>query len=225
MSTTHFKTIIPVVLSCFALLAGCGNSDSPLGADSSQQITQGADGITYMTFSPEALTRVGKIATIPAEGRTVSKTFRPDRTASMKVEDLNRRGVRDDLEVTFTVRAGELSEATTITMTVYGNNLSDLVLAFEPHGLVFNDPAQLDVKIGAKRVDRSLLDLEALIFPFSGIEGYHDHDGDVQDAPITVKTYLRTLLGDVQTPSLLLYDYAVISVEVPGFSRYGMRRR
>lgn len=212
-------------LSILALVAGCGEV-SPT-APESPTLTQAPDGTTYLTFSAQALEQVeraGKLATIPADGKTVSKTFYPDKTSSMKIQDLNGWGYKDDLEVEFTVRAGELAEPTTITMTVYGNKLSDLVLAFQPGGLVFIHPAQLMVRIGAQRVDRSLLDLQALLLPFADLEAYHDHDGTVEEARITsVMTYIY-LLTEIETLNLLLYDYARIYVEVPGFSRYGLSK-
>lgn len=210
--------------SVLALICGCGEGRAPLAPESTL-LGQEHSGIVYLTFSPQALERAGKIATIPAEGKTTSKVFYPDKTASMKIQDLNGSGTRDDLEVEFTVAAGDLSKRTTITMTVYGNKLSDLVLAFEPDGLVFNKSAKLAVKIGAQRVDRSLLDLQALLLPFSDVEAYHDHDGSVESATITsVKTYIYAiLLGEVEMLPPL-YDYARIKVDVPGFSRYGLSK-
>lgn len=224
LTPLHYKTLAPFAFSCLLIFAGCGSDSGPLSSNPGT-LSQTADGTTYLTFSPEALARVGKIAAIPAEGRTVSRTFSPGQTASMQIVDRERRGVRDDLEIRFTVHAGDLSESTTITMTAYGNTLSDLVLAFEPHGLVFNSPARIDLKIGAERVDRSLLDLQALLLPFGDVEAYHDHDGDVETAHIvSVRTFIRVLFKDVETFNLLLFDYAQIAVDVPGFSRYGLRR-
>lgn len=226
MVSRHHSFALPSVLAflitgVLALTTGCGEGKAPLAPESTT-LDQASNGVTYLTFSPEALERVGKIATIPAAGKTTSKTFYPDQTASMKIQDLNGSGTRDDLEVEFTVAAGDLSKRKTITMTVYGNKLSDLVLAFEPDGLVFNHPAQLSVKIGVERVDRSLLDLEALLLPFADLQAYHDHDGTVDNAVITsVKTYTYLpLLGETETQPL--YDYARINVDVPGFSRYGL---
>ena len=205
-----------------ALTTGCGEGKAPLAPESAS-LDQAPGGVVYLTFSPQALERVGKVATIPASGKTTSKTFYPNQTSSMKIQDLNGAGTRDDLEVQFTVPAGALNQSTTITMTVYGNKLSDLVLAFEPNGLVFNQLAQLEVKIGAQRVDRSLLDLQALLLPFADLQAYHDHDGSVDSATITsVKTYIMLLGIEVETHDLLLYDYARIKVAVPGFSRYGL---
>lgn len=213
---------IVLLSSILALFGGCGEGKTPL-APQSAALDQAPSGVTYLTFSPEALARVGKIASIPAAGKTTSKVFYPNQTASMKVQDLNGSGTRDDLEVEFTVKAGDLAKTTKITMTVYGNKLSDLVLAFEPDGLVFNHPAQLAVKIGYERIDRSLLDLQALLLPFASLQAYHDHDGTVDKAVITsVKTYtVLPLLGETETPPPL-YDYARINVDVPGFSRYGL---
>lgn len=214
---------LAISLACIlALVSGCGEGKVPLAPESAS-LEQTPGGTVYLTFSPQALERAGKIATIPEAGKTVSKTFYPDKTASMKIQELNGPGTRDDLEVEFTVKAGGLDQATTITMTVYGNKLSDLVLAFEPDGLVFNQPAKLAVKIGAERIDRSLLDLQALLLPFADLQAYHDHDGTVDSAIITsVKTYLYVLLlGEVESQPPL-YDYARIKVDVPGFSRYGL---
>jgi hypothetical protein len=207
-----------------ALASGCGEGKAPLSPESTS-LTQAPDGIIYLSFSPQALARLGKVAAIPEGGKTTSRLFYPDQTSSMKVQDLEGAGTRDDLEIEFRVPAGALNRPTKITMTVYGNKLSDLVLAFEPDGLVFNKPAQLKLKIGAERIDRSLLDLETLLLPFADLQAYHEHDGSVENAAITsVKTYIYALLlGEVESPLPLgVYDYARIEVSVPGFSRYGL---
>lgn len=223
MSTPAHRLLTAGLLALGALVAGCSTGNSPVAPAAGD--APAAAGPVYLALTPEGLRPVGKPAAIPEEGLSVSRTFWPGKSGSMLVQDLQGSGVRDDLRVEFRVGAGDLSEATTIAMTVYGNTLSDLVLAFEPAGLVFSDPAQIRVTIGARRVDRSLLDLVGLVLPFSGLEADHTHDGETDSARITsVRTFIKLLFATVETFDLLLYDYAVICVEVPGFSRYGLRQ-
>lgn len=229
MLTRFLRCSTPWALAVVAFsLAGCG-SDSPMSSTTQSEPA----GVAYLAFDPAAVDRVAapvqsaaKSLAIPDEGLTVSRLFRPRRAGSMHVADLEGRGVRDDLVVTFGVGRRGLSQAARITMTAFGNKLSELVLAFEPHGLVFDNPATITVKIGAERVDRSLLDLQGLVFPFADVAADHEHDDTVEAARvISVRTFVRLpLLGDVETYDLLLYDYAEIKIECPGFSRYGLRK-
>lgn len=224
MFTPAHRLLTAVLLALGALVAGCSTGNSPVA--SAPDEAQAGAGPVYLALTPGGLRPVGKPAAIPDEGLSVSRTFWPGKSGSMLVQDLQGKGVRDDLQVEFRVGSGSLTEATTISMTVYGNTLSDLILAFEPSGLVFADAAQIRVAIGAKRVDRSLLDLVGLVLPFSGLEAEHTtSDGETDSARITsVRTFIKLLFATVETFDLLLYDYAVICVEVPGFSRYGLRQ-
>lgn len=214
------RILILPLLALGVLTVGCAPETSPVASDPAA-----GDGAVYLALAPGGLRPVGKPAAIPAAGVSASRTFGPGRGGSIVVEDLGGRGVRDDLRVEFRVGPRDLTQTATITMTVYGNTLSDLILAFEPSGLVFAEPAEIRVTIGAQRVDRSLLDLVGLLLPFSGLEADHTSEGETEPARITsVQTYIRLLFADLPTLDLLLYDYAVICVEVPGFSRYGLRR-
>jgi hypothetical protein len=152
----------------------------------------------YLAFSPEAARRAAKLATVPLGGLTASQIFSVW-GGSFTVSDLNGSGVLDDLQVTFSVPSGGLNAPLLITMTVFGNQASDLVMAFDPAGLLFLGAAELKVVLGDDKLD----------IPLSDLRAYHAYDnGTVVDATILAK-----IDGD---------GTSEIRIEVPGFSRYGL---
>ena len=142
------------LLTALALMVGCGMEPSPV-ASGEATLTPGEDGRTFLTFTPQAADRVAKISAIPDEGRSVSALFDSD-GGQLEVIEFNGSGSRDDLKIYFRVYAGALAEPVTINMTVYGNSLEELVVAFEPGGLEFLREAMLVAKIGADLVHTPL---------------------------------------------------------------------
>ena len=192
-------------------------------------IHQDADGTTYVAFSPEALRAAAKRAKgvktkgtsstsqtsgatydansgtnlAAGEVRTVSQWVKPHGKAQLFLQDVNSSLTNDDnLQVTLIVPSGAVSQRVKITMTVYGNYLSDLVIAFQPGGLVFDESATLKVGIGGALVD---------VDP-DGLTVWHEYgDGTVEET---------TLTGTKIWNNLMWLDF---NAEVPGFSRYGLR--
>jgi hypothetical protein len=195
-------------------------------------VVEGEDGVTYMAFSQEALRRAGKrpvktasvtttdaISTADAssaestsvnvdllaeESRSVSQWVRPKGAAQLYLQDNNSSStIYDNLQVNFVVPSGAVNERVLITMTVYGNYLSDLVVAFQPGGLVFNMPAELQVGMGGDLINIDTADLVVL----------HEYaDGTVEETTInSTKTYQGNMWFE-------------FDAMVPGFSRYGIRR-
>ena len=187
-------------------------------------VHRAADGTTYIAFSSEALSRAAKrvksksisstsqtsVATYDAtagtdlsadEVRTVSQWVKPHGKAQLYIQDVNSSLTNDDnLQVTLIVPSGAVSKGVTITMTVYGNYLSDLVIAFQPGGLVFDESATLKVGMGGALVD---VDPE-------GLTVWHEYeDGTVEEARLTI-TWNNLM-------------WLKFNAEVPGFSRYGLR--
>ncbi|MDA0336609.1 MAG: hypothetical protein O2782_15715 [bacterium] len=136
------------------------------------------------------------------ETRTVTQIAWPSGKSRLYLSDLNSSAtLDDDLYVSFTVPNGAVAEPTQIVMTVIGNRLSDLVIAFQPGGLVFETPASLWVKLGSDLVD---VDTGTLTV-------WHEYaDGTVEDT---------TVLASHQYKS----GYYEFTAEIPGFSRYGLR--
>ena len=134
-----------------------------------------------------------------ANGRSVTKTI--GAKGGLIQLQVNVGGkARDDLAVGLAVPYGALSEDISITMTVYGNTLSDLVVDFDPGGLAFAKHAVMDLQLGSDLVDIALDDLHLL----------HIHDdGTAEDAGI-----LATVEWGKNTTHIV--------VSVPGFSRYGL---
>ncbi len=190
-------------------------------------VVQGEDGVAYVSFSQEALRRAGKkpvettastlttaVATSAEsapegvdlsaeEVRSVSIWVRPKGSAQLYLADNNSSStLYDNLQVNFVVPNGAVNERVLITMTVYGNYLSDLVIAFQPGGLVFNTPAELQLDMGGNLVNIDTADLAVL----------HEYaDGTVEETTISsTKSYQ----GDI---------WFELDAIVPGFSRYGIR--
>lgn len=139
-----------------------------------------------------------------AETRTVSRWFKSKGRGEINIFDPNNisEAGADDLNVLFQVPNGSLSEGVQITMTVYGNYLSDLVIAFQPGGLVFVKDALLLIQVGSGLVD---VDTSALTV-------WHEYgDGTVEEAGLEL--YENTGTGVVE-----------VQAAVSSFSRYGIRR-
>ena len=135
----------------------------------------------------------------PHPGVTVTEYVRPNRQATLEVLDLNGKSATDDIFVYFDVPKGGVAEAVDNTMPLYGETLSDLVVAFQPGGLVFLKAASLRVQMGTDLVDIDLAELQV----------YHEYsDGTVEESTITsVQTY---------------NNYLEFAAVVTGFSRYGL---
>lgn len=106
---------------------------------------------------------------------------------------------KDNLRAILEVPAGALDAPVEITMTLIGETLSELTVAFAPAGLVFLTPAELKVNVG-----NNLADL-----PVTQIRVDHVYaDG-------TVESDVLTSVGNTGSTDSV---YAT----VPGFSRYSM---
>jgi hypothetical protein len=88
-----------------------------------------------------------------------------------------------------------------ITMTVVGDYLSDLMVIFQPAGLVFLQDATLEVRIGTDLVDLDVAQLQV----------YHEYaDGTVEESGVLS----MSSFGDTSIR---------FQAAVSGFSRYGLR--
>lgn len=192
---TQKSALLFSVLSMLVLAWGCGDAPSPV-APQSAAVEPGR--VSYLAFSPQAAQRAAKLASVPSTGLTASQIF-SIWGDHFTITDLNGSGVTDDLKVTFSVPSGGLTSPLLITMTVYGNKASDLVMAFDPSGLLFLGSAELKIVLGDDKLD----------IPLSQIKAYHAYDnGTVVNANI-----LSRVDGD---------GTSEIRIEVPGFSRYGL---
>lgn len=155
------------------------------------------------TTTPDAGSIAATDADLSAdESRSVTQTAWSRGKSRLYLADHNSDATADDdLYVSFTVPNGALSENTEITMTVIGNRLSELVIAFQPGGLVFDTPASLWVKLGPALVDVDTTTLTV----------WHEYaDGTVEET--TLLTTHEFTNGS--------YEF---TAEVGGFSRYGLR--
>lgn len=206
-------------LALAALLAGCGVEHSPTAQDQAAGARL-QDGQALLSFgAPQEgaaksvafrknnrfySSEVGaaKSATFKTkEGRTVSGDIGVEGGKLCVVE--RGGGPEDDLIAEFKVPAGALEQTQHITMTVYGDLLSELVVGFQPSGLEFLKSATLELTVGIDRVDVSG---ETLVI-------WHIYeDGTAEEA-------MATAVLKKNGNSL------VIQVVVDGFSRYGTRNK
>jgi len=136
------------------------------------------------------------------ETRSTTATIWPNGGGMLDLDDFNDSSTLDDnLKATLVVPNRAVSEPVEITMTVHGNYLSDLVIAFKPGGLVFAKDAELRVQLGQTLVDVDVNTLQV----------WHEYsDGTVEKTEVTaLKTYKN--------------GWTYLTVAVSGFSRYGLR--
>ena len=209
------RTVILGVLLAL-LIGGCGADRSPVGNETSA-VDPYAVEVLVLASSPEEALRAAKLA---EEGRTVSELF--DKWGSIEIFEPEEQGIEDDLRVTFSVLPGALPVAETISMTVYGQNLSNIVAAFQPSGLVFKKEAILEVGLGIERVD----------MPLSALQVWHIHgDGSVEQARITAIRWYHWEEGELSDSGNIESgedwddndaNYIAVEISVPGFSRYSL---
>jgi hypothetical protein len=141
------------------------------------------------------------IETIVQLERTDSELVEFDHDKELKVEKKHESGDEDDIIIEFLVPEFAVTEDVLINMTVYGHSLDDLIVAFEPGGLYFEQEATLDMLVGNDLFPPEVL--EALTAYHLHADGSEDEVGIILIEP-----------GDKRTR---------ICVSVPGFSRYGLR--
>lgn len=192
---SFFPVVGALVLAL--LVWGCGTDSSPVAPDE-PTLTQTADGRIFLAFSESAALRAAKLAEEPySTNAGIAQVFGVE-GGELEIEKTNGEGITDDLKVIFRTAEGALTEDVLITMAVYGETMSDLVVAFGPSGLVFLVEAELDIRLGRERVD---MNLEELIV-------WHIHD----DGLVEMATHRAKDWGDIVR----------IQVDVPGFSRFSM---
>jgi len=187
--TRRFIIGTATMLMGLFLATGCGVDHSPMAQD-----TQNGEGQTLLTFSsPQGAAKqlAGASETLVASGVIGSKG------GKLEVEDKGKRGGKDDLKVTFSVPGKALEKDVKITMRVSGRYLSELMVAFEPSGLVFLKDAKLKIKLGKDLID---LDMKKMTGE------HHYEDGHSEEAELKI-------------------DRGNITVRIPGFSRYSLGGR
>jgi len=185
------------LLVVVGLVSGCGVDQSPVAVSD-----EGAEPAAKKK-QPPGQEKGSSTADLSAEeARSVSEWVKPRGKTQLHIEDLNAFSSADDnLYVNLVVPSRAVSKRVQVTMTVYGNYLSDLVIVFQPGGLVFDQDAELEVGMSAGLVD---IDTETL-------QVWHEYeDGTVEKTTVTAtKTYQD--------------GYFEFKAVVSGFSRYGLR--
>jgi hypothetical protein len=190
-------------LAALLTLVSCGDSLAPTASDQS-------------TPEPAAKRRVssGTVASSDlgsGDGFIVERADKGVRSITVSIGPAGGRLVvgnakdktKDDLRVAFIVPEGALTQTAEITMNVTGEILSDLVVDFEPSGLRFSPWASLHITIGTDRVDFRPKTLAVVHISSTASE-------EIVDSIVRHKRES---------------DVFNIWTDVPGFSRYGLRRR
>lgn len=120
-----------------------------------------------------------------------------DKDKELRVNKSMGSGTENEIDVSFNVRKGSVPATVDIAMTVVGESLETLVIAFEPAGLEFYEPAELKLKIGAALIGTMPDDLQVRHIRSDGSEE------------------LATILRLKEKK-----DSLEIIIEIPGFSRY-----
>jgi hypothetical protein len=187
------------VLAAVLIVAGCSGEKAPLA---SGPITGEAGQYTFLAFAPEGRARAAKLALSPADaveaGRTVSAIFSPGEKGVIQIDEEMGPSSRDDIDIAFSVSRGAIEKPVLITMTLYGETLSNMVVAFQPAGLKFLEMADLRLAVGDELVDLPLEDLHA----------WHIYsDGTTEEVRFSIVDQGNGIL---------------FKIDVPGFSRYSI---
>ena len=186
------------LLALAAFAASCGVDQSPVASGPDEGMPA-AKRIKSNGVYASVETTVEVVPTV--DDRTVTGIFGPE-GGNLTVVDKNGKGKKDDIEVSLMMAAGVLTEDLPITMTVNGEDLSTLVVVFEPAGKVFSRDLDLRIDLGNNLAQNS---------DVNKITPYHIYaDGSVEDVNI--------YHIDRSSNALNIY------IKVPGFSRYSLRR-
>ncbi len=213
----HRTAQVFLLLTVAAFLAGCGTDHLPLAPTDGTALAADQDGLTFSTETAGVAKRGGKKSltdsgTLTSYGAALSSEPTPVSAKTMDSrlisEVFGSRGghiaVQDErLSIVFDVPREALQTPTLIEMEVSGSSMSGLEVRFGPPGLDFELPCALDIKLYGDAIDVPLSELEAV---------HIGGDGTEDQAGIVKLTY------DPNGNTLHL------QVEVPGFSRYLIRR-
>ena len=225
----HPAALMFSTLAGLVLVSGC-ETDGPLLAPDSTAFTQPSD-TAYLSFSLGTDQPAAKAATTDADWLITSRVVEPDEGADLKLKKLNGPGKRDDLKVKLTVPEDAVDEEVDITMGMFVNYLGNLVVAFKPSGLLFNQAVILKLTVGADLIHVPLEDIVAShlthenlvvgaeIISIEGHSGDDDDDGDDDDGDGDDDDGDGDDDGDEGGSA---YDYIVVKVKIHGFSRYSL---
>ena len=189
---------------------GCARERSPTSSDQSPAAfdvdsASAFDSKVYLVFSPRALDAAKVTDDDDDEWLRTSKVARPNKKTRLRIRD-------DDLSLKLVIPKGAVEERVRIRMAVRPSPLSSLVVEMGPSGQVFYPSATLTLELDAELVDMDLSKFQPLIASYGvppeaaniisvDVHGDDDDDGD----------------GSAS------FESVTIVIEVPHFSRYGLR--
>ncbi len=212
---TQFKNLISsmVLLMGLVFVAGCGMDHSPTSSEPAAEQVSGNK--SYLVFSFGDMVPAAKVLGRDDDDDedddeyddddgddgynrghqfTQTKEIGP-KGGKLRVGTKNGRGGQDDLMAELRVARKALDDEVDITMTLMYGAGEPLVIAFEPGGLVFNEAAELRIKVGKDLVEV----LQTLV-------AYHIYDdGSVEQIRVDLSEHK---------------DHFKFVVKVPGFSQY-----
>jgi|GEM_PF-6839136 len=200
-------TILVSLLSLAAYAASCGTAHSPVASSDDRTALAPAakkPGFRSRSTSIESVESVESVDLTADEVRSVTKWLKPNGMGSFHIGDTNSSYTTgDDLYVDFSVPRGATTERVLITMTVYGNYQSDLVIAFKPGGLEFVKDALLELDLGPDLVDVDTNEITV----------WHQYeDGTIEEFTVSATDDRSAYFTHFEIP-------------VSGFSSYGLRGR
>ena len=204
--TQFHENLTRVICQCLALavlfaLASCGDNPSSPTAAAAPEVAAKRSVRSVLSAKENTAEDGGYVIEIATpSARTAQATIGPD--GGQMVVDETGGNPRDDLLVIFAIPPGALAEPTPITMRVTGDQLCGLVVDFDPSGVRFSPYATLHCTVGSDRVD----------CPVDALASVHIYDDDTEEAVDSAVYHA----GNSKSYELW--------VDVPGFSRYGLRR-
>ncbi len=221
---------IVVGLSLAIAALGCGVEHPPTSSDTDAVGPSSPDGKVYLVFSPQspvAAKAMDDDDDDDGDWLSTSKVAEPDEKTRLKIED-------DDLSLKLVIPEGAVTEAVRIRMAVRPAPLSLLVVELGPSPYWFVEEAPspyLEIELDAELVDMDPSTLRALVVSDDGqigetniisIETHGDDDDDGDDGDDDGDDDDGDDDDDDDDGSAS-FESVTIVIEVPHFSRYGLR--
>ncbi len=194
-------TCAGLALATLVTLASCGDSPSSPTAGIAPEVAAKRNAMAALAAKENTATDGGYVIEIAANNARIAQATIGPAGGQLVVDETGGKP-QNDLMVIFSVPPGALAEPTPITMMVTGDQLCELVVDFDPSGVRFSPYATLHYTVGVDRVD----------CPLDALTSVHLYDDGTEEDVDSVVYHA----GNSKSYELW--------VDVPGFSRYGLRR-
>lgn len=222
-----FQRMAPIVIGFLGivLMAGCGVDQSPMASSDEEMLAPAAEGQMFLVLTSDTAERAGK--KIKNKGRKIKDHFNHKGGDLEIVEEYDEDDLEelfgedwdddsdddsdddddwddDDFDRNFKFKVSKKAlpkdAEVEISMEVWGNKASEIVVGFTPSGLHFEKDCELEIELGGAWVDLTEEQIDAL---------HLSADGVTEEAEI--KKLKIDDDGNLE-----------IKIKIPGFSRYSM---